>query len=796
MRNLIIAGCFLAIVYPLHTFAESGIQYCNPTSTAIPDDGNFLTDTIVVPPGEEVEDVAVSVDISHTRVNDLSIALLHDTQSMVIFQYRGCAGADLNATFSDDGPAITCNETPPVISGTVASFTALSGFDGLDSQGDWTIEVIDDTLGEAGTLNQWCITITKVNIPPTASFTESCADLVCDFTDTSTDPDGTIVEWYWSFEDGTGSSSTEQNPSYTFPVRGTFGVFLTAYDDRGDSDVYYRAVENYPNTHPVVDPQILEVLEDTTLPITLTGSDGDDDPLWFYVSTPPQNGNIDEGDFGSDPLTTQVENSFINEESSLVHYRSFANYHGPDVFEFVANDGYDDSEPATVSITVKPVNDPPVFVTGPDPQWPVAETGAKSHPGWISYMATGPEDSENDQSIVDFIVDVDMDPDNVVSAVDVQNDGTLEYTLTGNSGSAVIMISATDDGGTADGGIDTSEPRLATITVLHDASTLPAASYAGYSQLPAIYPTPEVCCFDYTGDGVPDNAFGVLAATLANLGINANEEMAKAIEAGAVTKLLFWKNLPSLGGTGPFELEFGNGSWSGNDDYPTRVAGEGEFVYDSDGLEGHPPNIQDCVVDETANFQCTGDTLSLPLTLGGAEGGLSEVDLSNIMIEGQYVADAPGCAGLCSVNETAVEAPVVHGGVKIGGLMQLDAYFNTLEQSFQSCVCFGDGNVQLFEYGEGESEYTFTCTAEGEQAASECQACIDRNMNLVCSLSGPLIIGAADIDTNSNGVVDSFSVGVRMGVSGANIVGCSGDNCVEKPDEMFDDGFEGEPQAP
>ena len=410
-------------------------------------------------------------------------------------------------------------------------------------------------------------------------------------------------------------------------------------------------------------------------------------------------------------------------------------------------------------------------------------------------MATGPEDSENDQSIVDFIVDVELDPDDVLSAVDVQNDGTLEYTLTGKSGSAVITVSASDDGGTADGGIDTSEPHLATISVLHDASTLPAASYAGYMQLPALYPEPEVCCFDYTGDGVLDNAFGDLTATLASLGVDANEEMALAIEAGDITKLLFWKNLPALGSAGSFELEFGNGSWSGSDVYPARVAGEGEFIYDSNGLEGHPPSIQDCVVDETANFQCTGDTLPLPLSVGAA-GGLGDVDLNDVMIEGEYVADASGCAGLCSVNETAIEAPVVHGGFKIGGLMHLDAYFDTLEQSFQSCVCFGDGNVQLFEYGEGDSEYTFGCTAEGEQAANECQACIDRNMSLVCSLSGPLIIGAADIDTNSNGVVDSFSVGVRMGVSGANIVGCSGDNCVEKPDEVFDDGFEGEPEAP
>src|SRR5581483_10927992 len=37
-----------------------------------------------------------------------------------------------------------------------------------------------------------------------------------------------------------------------------------------------------------------------------------------------------------------------------------ANYNGSDSFSFVSNDGTDDSIPATVSVTVTPVNDAPV----------------------------------------------------------------------------------------------------------------------------------------------------------------------------------------------------------------------------------------------------------------------------------------------------------------------------------------------------------------------------------------------------------------------------------------------------
>jgi len=76
--------------------------------------------------------------------------------------------------------------------------------------------------------------------PPVASFSHSCTDLVCTFTDTSSQTDGDpITSWSWSF-DGTGSSST-QNPSHTFPEANTYTVQLTATDKDG-SDVVSQNV--------------------------------------------------------------------------------------------------------------------------------------------------------------------------------------------------------------------------------------------------------------------------------------------------------------------------------------------------------------------------------------------------------------------------------------------------------------------------------------------------------------------------------------------------------------------------
>ena len=75
------------------------------------------------------------------------------------------------------------------------------------------------------------------NDAPTAAFTH--ADCVgaspCQFTDTSTDPQGssTIVKWTWNFGDGT-PVSTEQNPSHIFNASiFPYLVTLTVEDDQG-----------------------------------------------------------------------------------------------------------------------------------------------------------------------------------------------------------------------------------------------------------------------------------------------------------------------------------------------------------------------------------------------------------------------------------------------------------------------------------------------------------------------------------------------------------------------------------
>jgi PKD repeat protein len=95
------------------------------------------------------------------------------------------------------------------------------------------------------------ITQADENQPPTANFSFNCTGLDCDFTDQSTDSDGAIASWSWSFDDG--GASIAQNPSHTYAAAGTYTVSLTATDDDGAEDSMNRSVTvSEPGPDPIV----------------------------------------------------------------------------------------------------------------------------------------------------------------------------------------------------------------------------------------------------------------------------------------------------------------------------------------------------------------------------------------------------------------------------------------------------------------------------------------------------------------------------------------------------------------
>jgi PKD repeat protein len=81
---------------------------------------------------------------------------------------------------------------------------------------------------------------TQANAAPTASFTSSCTDLMCTFTDLSNDGDGTVVGFQWDFGDG--AVAATQNSTHVYASAGTYVAVLTVTDDRGATGTLSRPV--------------------------------------------------------------------------------------------------------------------------------------------------------------------------------------------------------------------------------------------------------------------------------------------------------------------------------------------------------------------------------------------------------------------------------------------------------------------------------------------------------------------------------------------------------------------------
>ncbi|HVF35016.1 MAG TPA: PKD domain-containing protein, partial [Candidatus Saccharimonadia bacterium] len=78
------------------------------------------------------------------------------------------------------------------------------------------------------------------NVAPSANFSFTTSGLTANFTDGSTDSDGTIASRSWNFGDGTTSTAT--NPSRTYAAAGTYNVQLTVTDNAGATNSITKAV--------------------------------------------------------------------------------------------------------------------------------------------------------------------------------------------------------------------------------------------------------------------------------------------------------------------------------------------------------------------------------------------------------------------------------------------------------------------------------------------------------------------------------------------------------------------------
>ncbi|HJU41463.1 MAG TPA: Ig-like domain-containing protein [Vicinamibacterales bacterium] len=275
--------------------------------------------------------------------------------------------------------------------------------------------------------------------------------------------------------------------SHTVVVTETLGEIATNFQ-------FAWTVAN-TNRPPVATPDTYGTNEDQVLLIAAPGvlgtdTDPDAGPLYALLHEPPAQGLL-----------------FLQSDGSF-EYRLVPDFSGAVTFYYRANDFALDSEPVPVTIIVNAVNDPPSFTAGPN-QIVSEDAGPQTIAAWATAISAGPA-NESDQAVT-FVLSND-NPALFAAPPAVSPGGTLTYQPAPNRfGTATVIVRATDNGGTAHGGSDTSATQLFTITVLpvNDAPLAAADSYSVVEGQTLTVPAPGVL----GNDADIDSALLLAAAT-------------------------------------------------------------------------------------------------------------------------------------------------------------------------------------------------------------------------------------------------------------------------------------------
>jgi PKD repeat protein len=169
---------------------------------------------------------------------------------------------------------------------TVQGWIQGSANNGIVIASGGTTDGIDFNDKESGTAPSLIVTYNEdqcgggsTNQAPSAGFNASTHDLLVDFTDSSSDSDGSIASWAWTLGDG--NSSTAQNPQHTYASAGSYSVALTVTDNEGATDSYTQTLTVTEQPQQVTTTVTLTASDDTFISSTNAGSnyDGSNDEL-------------------------------------------------------------------------------------------------------------------------------------------------------------------------------------------------------------------------------------------------------------------------------------------------------------------------------------------------------------------------------------------------------------------------------------------------------------------------------------------------------------------------------------
>ncbi|MCW5625103.1 MAG: tandem-95 repeat protein, partial [Burkholderiales bacterium] len=295
-----------------------------------------------------------------------------------------------------EGDALTYTLLTAVPGASLDATTGVFTWQPSDGPG---VQVFSVRVGDGVRSTEASFTVNVADVPPTIAVAgDAVVNVSTPYTITfgATDPGAdSIIGWIVNWGDGrsTPLAASATSATITYGLGGLYAITVTAIDEDGShvSEPFDVQVLR-PNRAPSAFPQAVTLNEDGTATITLGGFDPDSDPLTFTLVDLPQYGSVS----AIDPVTRRIV------------YTPTADWFGSDSFTFRVGDGQDFSAAATVALTVRSVNDAPVF-------------------GAVDDVTAG----EGDLVTIDLPV------------TDVDTGDTLTYELLGGPAGAVVLADGT-----------------------------------------------------------------------------------------------------------------------------------------------------------------------------------------------------------------------------------------------------------------------------------------------------------------------------------------------------------------
>jgi VCBS repeat-containing protein len=314
-----------------------------------------------------------------------------------------------------------------------------------------------------------------------------------------TDVDGNPLTELIGTGPSSGSLTLNANGSFTYTpnanFNGTDSFTYRANDGTTNSNLATVAITVNPvNDAPVANNDAYTVNEDGTLNIAAPGvlsndTDVDGNPLTAVIGTGPSSGT----------LTLNPNGSFT--------YTPNANFNGTDSFTYRANDGTTNSNAATVTITVNPVNDAPVAKN---------DTYTVNEDGVLNIAAPGVLANDTDVDGNPLTAVIGTGPSS--GTLTLNPNGSFTYTPNANFNGTDSFTYRANDGTTS------SSAATVTITVnpVNDAPVANSDTYTVSENGTLSIAAPGVLANDTDVDGNPLTAVIGTGPSSGSLTLNAN----------------------------------------------------------------------------------------------------------------------------------------------------------------------------------------------------------------------------------------------------------------------------------